>query len=166
MVTQSRHDKQTTIVLRPNRSASWLQTKWFLAFIGFIVLSIAIGWSIVGAWVILPFAGFEVALLSFIMYRVSQNTYQQHVIVVSDDQVEIQAGYKSPTRSWKLEKDAAHLRVKEGNHPYDPHMLYVSDDKRTINVGHFLNREDTIEARDMLRTAGLMVCHDKWWKGN
>ena len=166
MVTKSRRNQQTIIVLRPNRSASWMQTKWFLALISFFVFTIALGWTFAGAWVILPFAGIEVGLLCLLMYKVSQSTYQQQVIVVSDDVIEIQAGYKSPSRCWQLVKEQAHLKVKEGNHPYDPHGLYVADDTRSICVGHFLNREDTLEARDMLQSAGLMICNDKWWKNS
>ena len=69
--------------LTPNRSASWQDTKWLMLIFAVAVFTIAIGWAVVGVWIILPFAGVEVVLLIFIMYQVSRSTYRWETIDIA-----------------------------------------------------------------------------------
>ncbi|MEL7289923.1 MAG: DUF2244 domain-containing protein, partial [Pseudomonadota bacterium] len=63
MVEVSTFEHQVQLHLSPNRSATWQQTKHLIAAFALFISSIAIAWSLAGAWVILPFAGLEVGLL-------------------------------------------------------------------------------------------------------
>ena len=87
MVANEFLDGNTVITLRPNRSASWQQTKIFLLVMAAPMFIIAVGWSIVGAWPILPFAGLEFGLLAFLTYRVCCRTYQKDKIIIKKDRV-------------------------------------------------------------------------------
>ena len=73
----------TVIRLLPNRSATWANTKLLMAAMIFFVMVIALAWAFVGAWVILPFAGFEVGLFALLMYKVSRFTYSKQIITIN-----------------------------------------------------------------------------------
>jgi len=55
------------------------------------VMSIAIGWTMAGAWIILPFAGLEVGLFAFFMYRICRQGFAQQIITITADQVLIES---------------------------------------------------------------------------
>ena len=69
MVTIKQTPLFTVIKLSPNQSASWRETKIVITIMVLLVMSIAIGWTMAGAWIILPFAGLEVGLFAYFMYR-------------------------------------------------------------------------------------------------
>ncbi len=143
------------LVLTPNRSANWAQTKHLLYVLAGTSMGIATAWSFVGAWVILPFAGFEVGLLAFLMHRVCFATYQQQVIRIREDDVFIQLGVYKPARGWRLNKANTRLIVTEPNHIDDPIGLSLRDDKHTVELGTFLNIDDKQCVLDELKQHGL-----------
>ena len=92
MVKLHHTGERWVLTLSPNRSANWVQTKLLITTMAFFVLIIALAWTLVGAWLVLPFAGIEVALLWFIAYKVSLYTYQQQVITITATSIELQLG--------------------------------------------------------------------------
>ena len=83
MVQLEKHDNAVTILLTPNRSITWVQAKWIIAFMIAVVMIIAIAWTFVGAWMILPFAGLEAGLFAYLMYKVTRFTYLKQIVNVS-----------------------------------------------------------------------------------
>ena len=81
MVKLKHKHESVILTLQPNRSANWQQNKIIIMVMAAFVMSIAIAWSAVGVWIVLPFAGFEVGLLAFLMHRVSYSTYQKQITV-------------------------------------------------------------------------------------
>lgn len=161
--TQVESDK-TTIILTPNRSASWRQTKWLLIILGTFVLGVAIAWSFVGAWIVLPFAGFEVGLLTILMTKVSRRTYQKQVVTVDESQIKVESGVETPDKTHAFDRHASHLNITEPEHSMDKARLTLTDHKNSLELGAFLNQQDCNIARMQLREAGLIVCSNKWWR--
>jgi len=89
MVEVSTFEHQVQLHLSPNRSATWQQTKHLIAAFALFISSIAIAWSLAGAWVILPFAGLEVGLLALIMYLVSKATYRWETLLISSNSIQV-----------------------------------------------------------------------------
>lgn len=143
------------LILTPNRSANWVQTKHLLFVLAGTSLGIATAWSFVGAWVILPFAGFEVSLLAFLMHRVCFATYQQQVIRIREKDVFIQLGVYKPARGWHLNKENTRVIVTEPNHFDDPIGLSIKDDKHRVELGAFLSFDDKQSVLDELKLCGL-----------
>jgi len=75
MLKLKRKHDSVILTLQANRSANWRQNKIIIIVMPAFVMIISMAWSVMGAWVILPFAGFEVGLLAFLIYRVSYSTY-------------------------------------------------------------------------------------------
>lgn len=130
------------IILTPNRSLSWQKSKWVLAFIGGFCLSIALVWSLLGAWFILPFAGLEIGLLALVMYLVSAATYQRQEICVYQDSLRVRKGRYRKTQQWQLNRHNTSLTWPQCNHPEDARLLLLSDGSQSVRIGEFLNLED------------------------
>ena len=134
-----KHDS-VTLTLQPNRSANWRQNKIIFMVMTAFVMIIAIAWSVVGVWVILPFAGFEVGLLAFLMYRVSYFTYQKQIITIHSDTVVFQAGVYYPKRFHSFCKDKLSVKTIEAQSEFEQTQITL-DDGQT----HFRNVVDLAE---------------------
>lgn len=164
MVKTHSIQRQTRIELSPNRSASWKEVKILIAVIGTFVMLIAIAWSFVGAWLILPFAGFEVGLLALLMYRVSMHCHSKQIIIITPKSVTFECGIKQPFFHWQFTRTSTHIAVVEAKSEYDrPHMV-LTDDNISIPLGEFLNQQDCQVARQSFKQAGLIEIRDTWWR--
>ena len=157
MVLSSIQTNGTVITLLPNRSASWAETRVFVFVICGTTLAIGVLWAFIGAWVVLPFSGLEAALVAYVFYRVCQATYQRQVITCSDEQVLVQFGANFPKRSWVLERSTTHLAVTAAAHHLEGPRLNIFDANHSIELGHFLNKDDKEAALLEFKKAGLHV---------
>ena len=157
MVVQEASAAGTVITLLPNRSMSWEETRLFLILLCGTTLAIGVFWAFAGLWAILPFSGLEAALVAWLMYRVSRNTYRRQVVTLGKEHVVVQTGFQFPRRSWTLPRAEAHLIVTEPTHPLAPLTVVIGDREQRIELGEFLNKEDKALALALLREAGLRV---------
>ncbi|MCV2885090.1 DUF2244 domain-containing protein [Aestuariibacter sp. AA17] len=164
MVKHTLTSKGDIIILSPNRSASWKQIKQFILIAWCIIAIIAVSWAMVGAWIVLPFAGLEMALLGYFMYRVSMGSYQQQVISIDQEKIVIESGITRPESRARLERDSAHLHITEANNTLDPATLTLKDHQQSVHIGTFLSKEDIEVTRQTLQSAGIRTLSNHWWK--
>ncbi len=157
MVLNSTSPSGTIITLLPNRSATWAETRVFLLVICGTTLTIGVFWAFIGAWVVLPFSGIEAGLVAFVFYRVCQATYQRQVITCSADEVLVQFGSHFPKRTWVLERARTQLAVTAPAHHLEGPRLNIFDSNHSIELGHFLNKQDKEAALLVFKKAGLHV---------
>jgi uncharacterized membrane protein len=150
-------DDSTIITLFPNRSATWEETRLFVAAICGTTLIIGVFWTFIGAWMVLPFSGLEAALVAYLFYRVCQSTYQRQVITCDRHNVIVQFGTHFPKRTWTLERERTRLSVTEPAHELDPLKLVIADTLHNIELGAFLNKDDKELALKEFRKTGLQV---------
>ena len=153
------------IVAQPNQSANWRLNKQILIGIGILSIVIATGFTLVGAWVILPFAGLELLALSYALYRVCRNQNARHVLRFSDQQLIIEKGIDYPQQVWELDRSNTSLLVGRNKHPWDPiDISLCSTDPegvvKQIPVGDFLNKADSKSLLAELKQQGLMIRSD------
>lgn len=164
MVNSRQSGQKVTIILTPNRSASWRQSKILLMIMTAVVFVIAATWALLGAWVILPFAGLEVGLLALFMYKVSYATYQQQIISIEEQQIAIQMGVHYPKYNTTLDRRQTHLTVTEAETSFDVMQLFLQDKRSGVPVGQFLNQPDRQLACEALQNAGVIKLSNKWWQ--
>jgi uncharacterized membrane protein len=139
------------IVARPNRSADWSANVSVLLALAIPMLGIAVFFALLGAWLILPFAGLELLALGIALYRVNYKLQYRHVITVSEDSVCIDKGYDTPLEHWQLARHNSGLTVTAQRHPWDAPQLCVHDRDVYITLGEFLNREESLKLLDLLQ---------------
>ena len=113
MVTIKQTSLFTVIKLSPNQSASWRETKIVISIMVLLVISIAIGWTMAGAWIILPFAGLEVGLFAYFMYRICRQGFAQQIITITADQVLIESGIQRREVARTYHRELLSFEIKE-----------------------------------------------------
>lgn len=142
MISVDEKSDCTVIVLRPNRSLTWRQSKVFVLVVGGFCLSIALVWSFVGAWLVLPFAGLEVGLLALITYVVSRGTYKKQRIFIKKDLVSVQKGIEKIQEEHVFSKEKMSFVCQSRNHPEDVRQLEFRSVNVSCKLGDFLNLDD------------------------
>jgi uncharacterized membrane protein len=151
VVTSNRTPARLMIIAQPNRSASWRANQLVLLALAVPSLTIALGFTALGAWPILPLAGLELLALGSALYYVNWKLQYRHVITFSDDSVRIDKGFYSPTRSWQFPRRVTALSVTPEQHPWEGPCLAVHDQHESVTVGEFLNRDDSLKLLALLR---------------
>lgn len=155
MVKVEHHKDEIHLYLLPNRSATWRQTKLAIGAVSLTTLAVATFWSLQGFWMILPFAGLEVAIFSYLAYRVCSATYHQQVVLCSRDDIEVQWGSTFPKQRWNFNRRDTELEVVRPPHSWSPYRLLLKDGRQTLPIADKLNKEDVQQTLDQFRAMGF-----------
>ena len=147
------------IIAQPNRSSSWRANQLVLLALAVPSLAIALGFTALGAWPILPLAGLELLALGSALYYVNWKLQYRHVITLSDDSVRIDKGFYAPTRSWQFPRGATALAVTPEKHPWEGPGMAVHDQHESVTVGEFLNRDDSLKLLALLKAEVQVRTH-------
>ncbi|RLQ23807.1 DUF2244 domain-containing protein [Seongchinamella sediminis] len=153
MVTSS-HDREAgtlMIVARPNHSSSWRANLYALMAVAVPSLGAAIGFSLLGAWPILPFAGLELLALGGALYYVNWKLQYRHVITLSDDSVQIEKGHYHPRQCWRFARQHTGLSITPERRPGDSPVLTIHDSRESVGIGEFLGPAEARELIALLR---------------
>ena len=151
MVSSSRTATRLMIIARPNQSATLNTNVQVLLALSIPVLGIAVVFALLGAWLILPFAGLELLALAAALYRVKWQQQYRQVITVSADSVWIDKGHHTLCQHWQFSRHSTGLTITTEHHPWDGPQLCVHDRNESVTLGEFLNREDSLQLIDLLQ---------------
>ncbi len=161
MVTSTRQQSRHTIVARPNQSASWQTNKLMLMLLAIPSLGAGVGFALMGAWPILPFAGLEMTALGCALYYVNWKLQYRQVITFSEDTVNIDKGYYAPKKSYRFQRQRTGLSIQPEKHPWDGPDLVLHDRHERIPLGEFLNRDDSLKLLDLLKQEIRVASHGR-----
>lgn len=164
MITTDASAENTIITLTQNRSASMQQTHLLILFVTFFILLIGIGWTFFGAYLVLPFAGLEIGLFTYFMYKVCSNCHERQVVMINNDKVKVQSGKFEIERTVTFERTDTVVLVTQPELPNDTIGLKISDSRTRFELGAFLDHGDKAKTRSALKAAGLREISDKWWQ--
>ncbi len=163
MVTTTTTNGDTTITLSPNRSADWQDIRLWLFILSIPALIVGVGWFALGVWIILPFVGLELGLLSYFMYKVCYQNYRKQQIVINEDTVTIESGIHQPDQKQIFLRPECYLLATKPNHPIERLALTLTNQSTSLPIGEFLNPKDLELTRRSLVNAGLIECSNRWW---
>ena len=133
-----------SLTLTPNKSSTVQQNLIFFGFLSVICMTFAIGFFVLGATMILPFAGLEILIL-FLVLKANRNWLNQ---------------------SEKIELDKLYVKLKKGKNDliFDRFLskfsivdhktkkrIFISSDKKKVEIGSFLNEEEIEELITLLK---------------
>lgn len=151
MVSSIRTATRLMIIARPDQSATWSTNVLLLLALAVPVLVIAAVFALLGAWLILPFAGLELLALAAALYHVNWKQQYRQVITFSADSVWIDKGHYAPRQRWRFPRQNTGLTITAEYHPWDRPELCVHDRNESVTLGEFLNREDSLKLIDLLQ---------------
>ena len=133
-----------SLTLTPNKSSTVQQNLIFFGFLSVLCLTFAIGFFVLGATMILPFAGLEIMLL-FIILRVNRNWLNQSEKIYLDKlYVKLEKGKNDITFDRFLSKFSVvdHKTKKR---------IFITGNNQKVEIGSFLNEEEIEELIVLLK---------------
>ena len=133
-----------SLTLTPNKSSTVQQNLIFFGFLSVLCLTFAIGFFVLGATMILPFAGLEIMLL-FIILRVNRNWLNQSEKIYLDKlYVKLEKGKNDITFDRFLSKFSVvdHKTKKR---------IFITGNNQKVEIGSFLNEEEIEELVALLK---------------
>ena len=133
-----------SLTLTPNKSSTVQQNLIFFGFLSVICMTFAIGFFVLGATMILPFAGLEILIL-FLVLKANRNWLNQ---------------------SEKIELDKLYVKLKKGKNDliFDRFLskfsivdhktkkrIFITSDKKKVEIGSFLNEEEIEELITLIK---------------
>ena len=139
------------IVVRPNQSLSWHGNLTVLASLGIVMAIIAVGFAVMGLWLVLPFAGLELAVVAAGLYVTSRRLANSEVISLSPSSVKVETGYRYPASSRRVKRHWARIDLCNGASRVQPSRLYIRSHGEAIEVGACLTDKEREKLAHELR---------------
>lgn len=77
------------VIVRPNRALTLRSMTVLFAGLTVVVLTIGIGFTLAGAWPVLPFAGLEMAVVAVVLYRLFRHADDHDQVIVDRERVTV-----------------------------------------------------------------------------
>jgi uncharacterized membrane protein len=124
-----------------------------MVFCGFaaISLSIAMGFTLLGYWLILPFAGMELALLALALYVSALRTHRREVISIDGARVSVQKGGRYPKEAAWFPRGWTRVILMRPQRYGHPSRLLIRCHGREVEVGGCLNEDERNRLAEDLR---------------
>ena len=135
-------DGPTRIEIRPNCSLSPRGARLFMLSVVVASLSIALPISLLGFWLVLPFAGLEIALVAWALRTIMARRFEWQTIIISEQTVAIEDVAPQQSRCVEFPRHWAQVRIRAGGSPLHPSRLTVESHGRRHEIGSFLNEQE------------------------
>ena len=130
------------IVVRPDRSLTWAQTKIVYFCIASYSLAIAGAFAAMGFWPVLPFAGGEVAVLGIAFYVNALSGTAVQVVTVRGDAVRIEKKGRPGSRcEWSFQRAWARVAVDWSAGTRSSRLVIRSHGNEVV-LGEFLTESE------------------------
>lgn len=149
------NDVSSRLILEPNRSMSWQTNKKILLVMFLVNLMIGVSFALVGAWLILPFAGLEILLVGLGMYYVCWKLNFKEAITVESESFILQKGVYYPKQTWHWQRSDITMIKQPSRYRMSAPKLFLKHLNNSIEVGEFLNRKDKKLLHDALIKLGV-----------
>ncbi len=161
MVTcDSSHEANLSrVTLRPNCSLSWHQSMMFLGAIAVPLLLVSLVLAAKGYWMILPFAGVELAALFVSLYVVAHAACRSQVISIGESFVTVEKGRDrgngpeslGPEHCAKFARAWVRIELAQDARHWYPRRLWIGASGKRVEIGEFLVEEEKAELAAELR---------------
>ena len=129
------------VIVRPNRTLTLRSMTVLFAGLTVVVLTIGIGFSLAGAWPVLPFAGLEMAVVGVVLYRLFRHADDYEQIIVDRERVTV-IQYRG-RREWRDEFQRYWTKVTlERRRSWYPSQLKVGSHGRFVVIAADVNEEE------------------------
>ena len=133
-----------SLILTPNKSSTVNQNIIFFGFLAILCLTFAIGFFVLGATMILPFAGLEILVLFMVLKANRSWLNQSEKIYLDKLYVKLEKGSDNQTFDRFLSKFSVvdHKTKKK---------IFITNEKKKLEIGSFLNEEEIDELISLLK---------------
>ncbi len=130
------------IIMRSNNSLSWRATKYFLALLLTISMTIALFFTLQGYWMILLFSALEMCVVSGCFYLIVRRAQQQQVVEFTPEHIRVEAGRRNREVSIRWQRFFTKILVQPAKHPWYDTQVQLRCRDQAVELGPFLNAEE------------------------
>lgn len=131
------------IIARPNNSLSSEGALKLLVLLGMLALMVAVGFTHIGAWLVLPFAGLELLAFSLAFYHIRVHASDFESITIDGDEVLVEKKYSRQISSAVFQRYWTQVSVKESASGRS--ALMIGSHGKEVEFGkHFIDDEQRI----------------------
>ena len=132
------------VLVRPNRSLSRRAMAVLFAGIAAVVITIGVGFSLVGAWLVLPFAGLEVAVVGAVLYLLFRGADDHDLIVIHHNRVTVVRRRGGREKREEFQRYWVKVQLQRGRSWY-PSRLTIGSHGRFVVIGADISEEERRE---------------------
>jgi uncharacterized membrane protein len=126
------------LILTPNSSLTRQQARWLLAAMAVAMGTIALFFTAIGAWMVLPFSGGEWLMLALALGWVQRKLAVREIITIHERLVSVDVERLASEQSHRFEKTWLRVeRVAPRRRGY-PSRLYLRRQRASLEIGSFL----------------------------
>ncbi len=133
------------LLIRPNGSLSSTAALAIVVMLGVLTLGIAVGFWLVGAWLVLPFAGLELAAVATGFYLVARRQGDFELLVIDDAHVELTQRKRARRRHYRFPRYWTNVWLEPGTHRWYPSRLTIGSHGRRVEIGSFVTDDERQE---------------------
>lgn len=136
--------KEGTILLQPNNSMSWRVNLLLFGAMTVLSMTIATGFFIAGAGVILPFSLLELLALFTGTYYCLWQRQRKELITFDEHEVIVQKGFYRPQATHRYHRLWCQLIIRRPAHPWKTPAVLLRSHGKELELGSFLNQQDKV----------------------
>lgn len=129
-------------VIRPNRSLTRAQTLIVYLLLASVCLIVATGFTVMGFWPVLPFAGAEVIALAAGFYLCAFSGKTTEVVFVNGNRVAVEKGFTVTRRVCEFERAWAKIALHPARIDWYPSRLVIRCHGKQVQLGAFLTEAE------------------------
>lgn len=141
---------QCKFIIRANQSMTWRENLLFLYLAGTVAGIITAFCMFFGLWLVLPFTGAEMILLTVSLYVVSRRTSTCEVVTIKDDHIIVEKGRHRVEERKVFSRHWAKVALSIPAHQWYASKLTIGSHGKRIEVGQDLIEEERINLAKML----------------
>jgi len=130
--------QRSIFVICANQSMTWQQNLWFL-YVAFTITGLVVSVCLVlGAWLVVPFAGLEMLVLTSCLYIVACRTSQREVVTIEADKIIIERGRRYAQQRRELPRYWAKVALTPPGQRGHASRLIISAHGAQLEIGQQL----------------------------
>lgn len=137
----------------------WKTTVRIYLLILVVSLSIAMGFALMGLWMIVPFTGLEMLVLAAVLYLCALRGRDYELIAVDENYINIEKEYRASGGNVQFQRHWARVVLEKPVYRNQSCRLIVCSHGRREEIGRWLNEEEKKHlARELRRAVSFSSC--------
>lgn len=152
-------------LIRPNRSMDGRQAALVVLLVAAVSFVLAGGLALrYGAWPILPFAGLEVGMMAYVVWRVQTLSDNEEVLVLGDSWLDLTCRRRGHLESHRFSRYFVRVNLHRPRARNFRSRLEIGSHGKFVEIGAFLTDDERLSLAENLtaRLAGAAAIQNSW----
>lgn len=141
---EARDSGSLSFVVRPNRSLPVVGMIALFVALSTMALTIGIGFTLAGAWMVLPFAGLEVVVVGALCLWLYRHLDDCELVVIEDDRVRVIRRVGTKESQQDFPRYWVRVTLNRSQDERSPSRLLIGSHGRFVSLAENINERDRL----------------------